>query len=87
MEEIVLVTGCDHTRSWTNVAFFGNEYKSRATVGVRVVHRPNISIEWQSSPEHAQGAVLHQGPDGTVRCAPFREVDEPQTASTSICAY
>ena len=67
MEEIILVTGCDHTRSWTNVAFFGNEYNAHATFGVKVDHGPAINIEWQSSPEHVQGAVLHRGPDGTVR--------------------
>ena len=72
MEEIILVTGCDHTRSWTNVAFFGNEHNARATFGVKVEavlvdHGSAIRIEWQSSPEHVQGAVLHRGPDGTVR--------------------
>jgi hypothetical protein len=25
MEEIILVTGCDRTKSWTNVAFLGNQ--------------------------------------------------------------
>ena len=67
MEEIILVTGCDRTRSWTNVTFFENEPNSQATFGVKVVHSPAISIEWHSSPEHVQGAVLNQGPDGTVR--------------------
>ena len=67
MEEIILVTGCDHTRSWTNVAFFGNEPNARATFGVRVVHSPAISIEWQYLPEHGQGAILHRGPEGPVR--------------------
>lgn len=66
-EELILVTGCDRTRSWTNVAFLGNEYDARATLGVKVVHGPAISIEWQSPPEHVQGAVLHRGPHGTVR--------------------
>jgi hypothetical protein len=67
MEELILVTGCDHTRSWTNVAFFGNEHNAHATFGVKVDHGPAISIKWQTSPEHVQGAVLHRGPDGTVR--------------------
>jgi hypothetical protein len=69
MEELILVTGCDRTRSWTNVAFPGNdsEYNAQAIFGVKVDHGPAINIEWQSSPEHVQGAVLHQGPDGTVR--------------------
>jgi hypothetical protein len=68
MEEIILVTGCDRTRSWTNVAFIGNENNAQATFGVKVVHGPAaINIEWRSSPERVQGAVLLQGPDGTVR--------------------
>lgn len=67
MEDLILVTGSDRTRSWTNVAFFGDEHDARATFGVRVVHGPAISVEWQSKPEHVQGAVLHRGPSGTVR--------------------
>jgi hypothetical protein len=77
MEEIVLVTGCDHTRSWTNVAFLGSEYNAQATFGVKVDHSPAINIEWQSSPEHVQGAVLHQGPDGMVRWCTIHRVNEP----------
>ena len=67
MEEIILVTGCDRTRSWTNVAFLGNdsEYDTQATFGAEVDHSPAIDIKWQSSPEHVQDAVLR--PDGTVR--------------------
>jgi hypothetical protein len=69
MEEIILVTGCDRTKSWTKVASLRNdsEYDTQATFGVKVDHGPAINIEWQSSPEQIQGAVLHQGPDGTVR--------------------
>ena len=69
MEEIILVTGCDGTKSWTNVTSLGNdsEYDTQATFGVKVGHGLAINIEWQPSPEHIQGAVLHQGPDGTVR--------------------
>ena len=67
MEEIILVTGCDHTRSWTNVAFFGTQHNAQASFGVNVVRDPAISINWQPFPERVQGAVLHRGPDGTVR--------------------
>ena len=68
MEEIILVTGCDRTRSWTNVAFLGNEHNAQATFGVKVTHDgPATSIEWQSLPELVQGAVLQRGPNGTVR--------------------
>ena len=83
MEEIILVTGCDRTRSWANVAFLGDEYNAQATFGVRVSHD---RIEWQCLPEHVQGAVLHRGPDGTVRRALFSCVNEPDNFGI-VCAY
>jgi hypothetical protein len=67
MEEIILVTGCDHTRSWTNVVFFGSQNNEQASFGVKVVYGPPTSINWQPVPDSVQGAVLHRGPDGTVR--------------------
>ena len=67
MEEIILVTGCDHTRSSTNVVFFGSQYSAQASFGVKVVRGPPISIDWQPLPESVQGAVIHRGPEGTVR--------------------
>jgi hypothetical protein len=68
MEEIVLVTGCDRTRSWTNIAFLGDEDHAQVSFGVRVTDEgPNTSINFQFSPENAQGAVLRQGPEGKVR--------------------
>ena len=66
MEEIILVTGCDLTRSWTNVAFLGGEADAQVSFGSKV-ESPNASINFQSSPEHARGAVLHHGPEGPVR--------------------
>ena len=67
MEELILVTGCDHTRSWTNIAFFGSQNNAQASFGVKIIHGPPISISWQPSPERVRGAVLHRGPSGTVR--------------------
>ena len=66
MEEIILVTGCDRTRSWTNVAFLGNRVDARASFGVKV-EGPGTSINFQFSPENARGAVFRHGPEGTVR--------------------
>jgi hypothetical protein len=66
MEEIVLVTGCDRTRSWTNVAFLGNQVDAKVSFGVKV-EGPDTSINFQFSPENARGAVLRHGPQGTVR--------------------
>jgi hypothetical protein len=66
MEDIILVTGCDRTRSWTNVAFMGNQVDAQVSFGV-YVGGPSASINFQFSPENARGAVLCQGPEGAVR--------------------
>ena len=66
MEEIVLVTGCDRTRSWTNIAFLGGQVDAQVTFGVNV-EGPDTGISFQLSPELVRGAVINQGPEGTVR--------------------
>jgi hypothetical protein len=66
IEEIILVTGCDRTKSWANIAFFGNQPDSQVSFGVRA-EGPDPSIAFQFPLENARGAVLHHGPDGKVR--------------------
>jgi len=66
MEEIVLVTGYDRTRSWANAAFLGSHANARVSFGARVDNH-NTSIEFQSLPGHVHGAVLKLGPEGMVR--------------------
>jgi hypothetical protein len=66
MEEIIMVTGCDRARSWTNVAFLGSQLDARMSFGVNAVDSPNTSIKFQFLPEHVRGAVINQGPEGTV---------------------
>ena len=66
MEEIILVTGCDRTRSWTNVAFLGSQLDAHVSFGVNAVDGLNNSINFQFSPEHVRGAVINKGPEGTV---------------------
>ena len=84
MEEIILVTGCDLSKSWANIAFFGNQADSRVSFGVRV-ENPDPTITFQFSPENAQGAVLHHGPEGEVRCMPFETIDKlRQLSHTSL---
>jgi hypothetical protein len=74
MEEIILVTGCDHTKSWTNVTFLGNNVDARVSFGVNAVDGPNPSINFQFSPEKVRGAVVNRGPEGTVRrCSSCKE--------------
>jgi hypothetical protein len=66
MEEIILVTGCDLTRSWTNIAFLGGQVDAEVSFRV-MVEEADTSISFQFSPENARGAVVHHGPEGTVR--------------------
>ena len=66
MSEIILVTGCDRTRSWTNVAFLGGQPDAQVSFGVKV-GGPDTNINYQLLPEHVRGAVISQGPEGTVR--------------------
>ena len=66
MEEIILVTGCDRTKSWANIAFLGKEIDAQVSFGLNV-EGPSPSINFQFSPVNARGAVLHHGPEGTVR--------------------
>jgi|SRR6266850_1027574 len=68
MEEIILVTGRDRTKSWVNVAFLGCEADAQGSFGFKVV--PDLvgdSIEWQLCPGKVRGAVLNKGPGGKVR--------------------
>ena len=65
MEEIILVTGCDRSKSWTNVAFLGGQADAQVTFGVSVEGN-NPSINFQFSPENARGGLLRHGPEGVV---------------------
>ena len=67
MEEIILVTGCDYTRSWANVTFLGGQTYGQASFGVKVVRGSDAIINWQFSSGNTQGAVCKLGPEGKVR--------------------
>lgn len=70
MEEIILVTGCDRARSWTNVAFLGGPVGAQASFGIKVTGDFDTSVSIQFQRGHDQGALLNQGPEGKVRwCA------------------
>ena len=88
MEEIILVTGCDLTRSWTNVAFLGGRVDAQVSFGVEVKGpNSNPSINFQFSPGRVRGAVLHCGPEGTVCCTPFETINGFGTALARLCAH
>ena len=66
MEDIILVTGCDRTRSWTNIAFLGGGGNAEASFEEWVFRGPDNSIEIQFSTEYAIDAVINLGPEGRV---------------------
>jgi hypothetical protein len=88
MEEIILVTGCDLTKSWTNIAFLGGRADAQVSLGVEIKgSTDNPSINYQFSPGRGRGAVLHRGPEGTVRCTPFETFNDFETALARLCAH
>jgi hypothetical protein len=64
MEDIILVTGTDLTRSWANVAFLGGQADARVSFGVEVVQS---RINWKFSPERKTGAAWNWRPSEEVR--------------------
>ena len=66
MEDIVLVTGCHRTRSWSNVAFAEVHTNAQFSLGVEVTGAFGANINWRASNDRMQGAVLSQGPSGEV---------------------
>ncbi len=67
MEDIILVTGTHRTRSWTNVAFTGQEDHAQASFGVKMeYHGDIVTLNWQYSHERDQGTVFNCGPNGGV---------------------
>ena len=64
MEDIILVTGCHRTKSWTNIAF--NEAQAGTlSLQVHVAGTLGGNINWGNV--RVQGAVHNQGPSGRVR--------------------
>lgn len=66
MEDIVLVTGCHRTRSYTNVTFSETRDGAQVSFGVQV-GVSGADITWQLSREQIRGVVLNCGPSGDVR--------------------
>ena len=66
MQELILVTGCDRAKSWSNITFLKNQLGVQVSFGVEVTGDPEGTISWQVSPEQIRGAVFNQGPSGKV---------------------
>ena len=71
MEEIILVTGCDCTRSWANVTFLEGQTHGQASFGVKVVQGRDSSINWKFSPRNTEGAVCNWGPEGNLKVCQY----------------
>ena len=71
MEEIILVTGCHHTRSWANVTFLENQAHAQASFGVKIA---DDIINWKFSLGEAHGAVCGWGPEGKL-CVSLQGID------------
>ncbi|KAH9038303.1 hypothetical protein EDB84DRAFT_1098834 [Lactarius hengduanensis] len=63
MEDIVLVTGCHRTRSWTNAVFSEVQASARVSLGVEV-GAFGTSVNWEVSNPRIPGAALRHGPSG-----------------------
>ncbi|KAH9066182.1 hypothetical protein EDB87DRAFT_1678933 [Lactarius vividus] len=64
MEDIVLVTGCHRTRSWSNIAFHESRADGHVSFGVQVPGVLGTSVNWQVLHQDTRGAVLSHGPSG-----------------------
>jgi len=85
MEEIILVTGCDRVRSWTNVAFLGGPVGAQVSFGIEVTGDTSVNIQFQRG--HVTGALLNQGPEGKVRWCAFCKRKQTTTAfgGVTVC--
>jgi hypothetical protein len=81
MEEIILVTGCDRTKSWTNVAFLGNQVDAQpgqaaqpaqVSFGVKVL---KVELEGPEV-EGRDISITFQSLPGNVRGAVLRHGPE-----------
>ena len=72
MEDMILVTGCHRTRSYTNVIFSESQDGAQVLFGVRV-GGSGTGVEWRFSCEQI-GVVAKCGPNGDVR--PFSHHDD-----------
>ena len=72
MEDILLVTGCHRTRSWSNIAFQGADGDKKFSLGVNVAGVLGASINWESSNVNVSGALHNPGPSGNVRVTDYK---------------
>jgi hypothetical protein len=81
MEDIVLVTGCHRTRSYTNILFSESRDGARVSFGVQVGNY-GANIKWEVSREQIREVQIQKGPSGDVR--PCSQQTEKAPASLVI---
>jgi hypothetical protein len=72
MEDIVLVTGCHRTKSWSNIAFNEVQGDTQFSLGVDIPSALSARINWRSSRLTISGALHNHGPSGEVSVADFK---------------
>ena len=72
MEDIVLVTGCHRTKSWSNVAFKEVQANTKFSLRVEITGALGASIKWKSSKLNVPGALHNHGPSGDVCVANYK---------------
>jgi hypothetical protein len=87
MEEIILVTGCDRTRSWTNVAFLGGQADAQVSFGVRVEGLVTLASTSNSHLRTLGELCYAMGLKGRYVCTPFETINEFETALARPCAH
>ena len=83
MEDIVFVTGRHRTRSWTNIAFYEGQADAQVSFGVQVTDEVGATtgINWQVERRNIQGAMLSQGPSGSVRGRSSQELTNAESSN------
>ena len=66
MEDIILLTGCHRTRSWTNITFNEVHSNTEESSERQITGSLGDSTNWPVANQHSQGTVERHGPSGEV---------------------
>ena len=85
-EEIILVTGCDCTRSWTNVALLGNYANAQVSFGVQA-ENPDTTITSNSHQNMLEVLYYAMGLKERYVCMLLETFNGSGTSLTPRCAH
>jgi hypothetical protein len=83
MEDIILVTGCHRTRSWTNIALNEVQAGAQLSLMVDVADASGANITWASN-VRGEGVVHNEGPGGKVRGMQIAMSTDSERASLEL---